>query len=96
MGTELSSNEISLNDGQNIFRVNGISDFEPKVAVENGKTVVFNITPDGNNFKLVGQSTSGIDNYPEADNANLLVYNLEHMMELLLIYYKRNDSCTMC
>lgn len=75
MGTELSSNEISLNDGQNIFRVNGISDFEPKVAVENGKTVVFNITPDGNNFKLVGQSTSGIDNYPEADNANLLVYN---------------------
>lgn len=84
MGTELSSNEISLNDGQNIFRVNGISDFEPKVAVENGKTVVFNITPDGNNFKLVGQSTSGIDNYPEADNANLLVYNLEHMMELLL------------
>ena len=58
MGTELSSNEISLNDGQNIFRVNGISDFEPKVAVENGKTVVFNITPDGNNFKLVGQSLS--------------------------------------
>ena len=30
MGTELSSNEISLNDGQNIFRVNGISDFEQK------------------------------------------------------------------
>ena len=46
MGTELSSNEISLNDGQNIFRVNGISDFEPKVAVENGEKM-FEVLPIG-------------------------------------------------
>ena len=83
LGAELLPNSegkysnIPLEDGQNIYRVSNVKDdyFEPGVSVSEGKTVIFNIVPGGDSFTIKGQSSGGIENYPDAEQSNGIVYN---------------------
>ena len=67
---------ISLTEGQNIYRIEGISRLVPAFTVNDTTTVIINITPNGEqDFYLKGQSTKGIDSKPNAGESNRIVYN---------------------
>ena len=70
-------NNLPLEDGQNIYRVRNVKYdyFEPGVSVNDGETVIFNIVPGGDSFTIKGQSSYGIDNYPDAEQSNRIIYN---------------------